>query len=150
MLGRLVDMATGLNSEIMSISKHYKSFFMLSLALVLMILVFNRISIPLYGVYGAAWATSIALCIFNIGKYLLVKQKLQLEPFTKNSFFTILTGLVIVSVFQLIPTIGNVYIDLCLRSLLGLLLFLGRIYKFNLVPDFNDFIIKIKSSRRLF
>jgi O-antigen/teichoic acid export membrane protein len=150
MLGRLVDMATGLNSEIMSISKHYKSFFMLSLALVLMILVFNRISIPLYGVYGAAWATSIALCIFNIGKYLLVKQKLQLEPFTKNSFFTILTGLVIVSVFQLIPTIGNVYIDLCLRSLLGLLLFLGSIYKFNLVPDFNDFIIKIKSSRRLF
>jgi len=51
---------------------------------------------------------------------------------------------------ELLPIIGNVYIDLCLRSLLGLLLFLGSIYKFNLVPDFNDFIIKIKSSRRLF
>jgi O-antigen/teichoic acid export membrane protein len=150
MLGRLVDMATGLNSEIMSISKHYKSFFGLSLALVLMILIFNRISIPLYGVYGAAWATSIAVCIFNIGKYLLVKRKLKLVPFTKNSFLTILSGILIVVIFQFIPTIGNVYFDLCIRSLIGLSLFLMIVLKFKLVLDFNDFIKKIKTSRRLF
>ena len=150
MLGRLVDMATGMNSEIMSISKHYKSFFLLSLALVLMLLIFNRIGIPKYGVFGAAWATSIALCIFNIGKYLLVKRKLQLEPFTKNSFFTILIGLVIVLAFQFIPTIGNVYIDLLIRSIISILLFLAIVLKYRLVVDFNDFVSKIKSSRRLF
>jgi O-antigen/teichoic acid export membrane protein len=150
MLGRLVDMATGLNSEIMSISKHYKSFFLLSLALVLMILIFNRISIPLYGVYGAAWATSIALCIFNIGKYLLVKRKLQLVPFTKNSFLTIICGILIVVVFQFIPTIINVYIDLVLRSLIGITLFLAIVLKYKLVLDVNEFVSKIKSSRRLF
>jgi len=150
MLGRLVDMATGLNSEIMSISKHYKSFFILSLALVLMILIFNRISIPLYGVYGAAWATSIALCIFNIGKYLLVKRKLQLVPFTKSSFLTILIGILIVVVFQFIPTIGNVYIDLLLRSLIGITLFLAIVLKYKLVSDVYDFVTKVKSSRRLF
>jgi hypothetical protein len=150
MIGRIVDMATGMNSEIMSISKHYKSFFLLSLALVLMLLIFNRIGIPKYGVFGAAWATSIALCIFNIGKYLLVKRKLQLEPFTKNSFFTILIGLVIVLAFQFIPTIGNVYIDLLIRSIIGILLFLAITLKYRLVVDFNDFVSKIKSSRRLF
>jgi O-antigen/teichoic acid export membrane protein len=150
MIGRIVDMATGMNSEIMSISKHYKSFFLLSLALVVMLLTFNRIGIPKYGVYGAAWATSISLCLFNIGKYLLVKQKLQLDPFTMHGFLTILLGGSVVLGLEFLPIIGNVYIDLCLRSLLGLLLFLGSIYKFNLVPDFNDFIIKIKSSRRLF
>jgi len=150
MLGRLVDMATGLNSEIMSISKHYKSFFLLSLALVLMILIFNRICIPLYGVYGAAWATSIALCIFNIGKYLLVKRKLQLVPFTKNSFLTIICGILIVVVFQFIPTIINVYIDLVLRSLIGITLFLTIVLKYKLVLDVNEFVSKIKSSRRLF
>lgn len=150
MLGRIVDMATGLNSEIMSISKHYKSYFFLSLALVFMILFFNRISIPRFGVYGAAWATSLALCIFNIGKYLLVKQKLQLHPFTTNGFFIILVGVTIVLLFQQIPAIGNVYMDLVLRSIVGLSLFLGSIYKFHFVPDFNELLTQIKSSRRLF
>jgi hypothetical protein len=71
-------------------------------------------------------------------------------PFTKSSFLTILIGILIVVVFQFIPTIGNVYIDLLLRSLIGITLFLAIVLKYKLVSDVNDFVTKVKSSRRLF
>jgi hypothetical protein len=46
--------------------------------------------------------------------------------------------------------IGNVYIDLLLRSLIGITLFLAIVLKYKLVSDVNDFVTKVKSSRRLF
>jgi hypothetical protein len=79
-----------------------------------------------------------------------VRRKLQLVPFTKNSFLTILSGVLIVVALQFIPTIGNVYIDLLVRSLIGITLFIAIVLKYKLVSDVNDFVFKVKSSRRLF
>ena len=65
MIGRMIDMATGFNSEVTSISKHYKFNFRISVLLLVMLVAFCYWLIPQYGAFGAAWATTIALALFN-------------------------------------------------------------------------------------
>jgi O-antigen/teichoic acid export membrane protein len=69
-VGRFVDLATGLNDAVLSITKHYKFTFYVSLAMTVLLFVLIKILVPVYGIYGAAWSTSITLITFNICKYI--------------------------------------------------------------------------------
>jgi O-antigen/teichoic acid export membrane protein len=116
MIGRLADMASGLNNELISISKYYKFNFRVSVLLLIMVIVFNRMLIPIYGVYGAAAGTTLSLIIFNTIKMIFLKHKMQLQPFNKNSLVVIIGGLAVLIVSWLIPYIINPFLDAFIRS----------------------------------
>jgi hypothetical protein len=41
--------------------------------------------IPIYGIEGAAGASAIVMLLFNLAKYLFLKIRLGLEPFSKET-----------------------------------------------------------------
>ena len=92
-VGRLVDMATGLNSEIISISRHYKFNFRISVVLIVLMFIFISAFVPKMGIYGAALGTTLALTIFNVSKVIFLWVKMRLQPFSKKSLGVIGAGL---------------------------------------------------------
>jgi O-antigen/teichoic acid export membrane protein len=160
MLGRFIDMATGLNNEVISISKYYKFNFRVSVLLLIMAFCFNRTLIPIYGIYGAAWGITIALCIFNILKMIFLWYKMQLHPFTKGSLQVIFAGAAAGIAGYYLPHIYlfgphyhhliNPIIDISIRTAVIVILYCSALIWLKPSADINTYVKSIISTRRLY
>lgn len=150
MLGQLVDMATGLNTELISISEYYKFNFRISILLLLMIVIFDRMLIPVYGVYGAAWGATISLVLFNIAKMVYLWKKMKVQPFTKKSITVIFAGLITATTIYFIPDIHNVYIDCILKTAIIIGIYSFLLVKFKSSNDLNTYLDSILKNKKLF
>jgi O-antigen/teichoic acid export membrane protein len=84
-LGKLFDVAFSINSEILVFSKYYRFNLILTITMSALIIALNYLMIPIYGIEGAAGASAIVMLLFNLVKYLFLKRKLRLEPFSKET-----------------------------------------------------------------
>lgn len=150
MLGKIIDMATGLNNELISISRHYKFNFRISALLVVMVVVFNKLLIPTYGLYGAAWGVTIALAIFNILKLVFLWMKTGLHPFTKGSIAVIVCGAVAGAIGYFLPYISNFVVDTIVRSTVIVLIYGAMLLWLKPSPDISAYFKSVVSNKRLF
>jgi O-antigen/teichoic acid export membrane protein len=150
MLGRVVDMATGLNSELISVSKYYKFNFRISFLLVVLLLVFNRILIPKYGIYGAAWGATLSIAFFNLAKMVFLWWKMQLHPFSSKSLLVLLAGAGAWVAIYFIPTLFNPIVDSILRSGIIVFVYACLLIWFKPSEDLNVYLRSIKENKRLF
>ncbi|MCB0698900.1 MAG: polysaccharide biosynthesis C-terminal domain-containing protein, partial [Chitinophagaceae bacterium] len=150
MLGRLVDMASGLNNELISISRYYKFNFRASALLLIMVFVLDRMYIPIYGIYGAAWVATISLAAFNIAKMIFLYRKMNLHPFTKGSLYVVLAGAAAAVPGFLLPNLGNPFLDATVRSLAIIVCYVGMLLWLKPSNDLVTYLDNIKQNKRLF
>jgi O-antigen/teichoic acid export membrane protein len=96
-LVKLTDNILGNNNSIIFNSKYYKTVLMAGVVLVGVAFALNLWLIPVYGIYGAAYATFISFLAYNIFKLLFVRITFGIHPFNRKSFFiflmiSVLTG----------------------------------------------------------
>lgn len=157
-LGRFVDLATGLNDVALSITKYYKFSFYVSMAMIALLFGLIRYLVPIYGVYGAAWATSITLICFNICKYFFVWKKLDMQPFSVNTLLVLVAGAATFAAGYYFPNFlkgkGHMYIytiiDATIRCGLIMVVYLLMLYWLKPSPDVREYIASIKKNRKLF
>ncbi len=87
LFGNIVNVACGMNDQVLSITDHYKFNFFLSLGLIVFLYLLIRLLVPQFSVYGAAWSTTSAIIIFSLIKLLFVWKKLNMQPFSVNTLF---------------------------------------------------------------
>lgn len=90
-LAHLLDMAAGLNSQILANSKkHWQVDFMSNGALILTLIPLNFWLIKDYGIIGAAYAKLIAFSLFNLFRGIYLYRVENLSPFKPRMIFGIL------------------------------------------------------------
>jgi O-antigen/teichoic acid export membrane protein len=114
-LGRYVDMITGMTDVVLSISKYYKAFFYLSLFIMLSLAYMYYLTVPEWGVFGAAVSTTICIVVFNLLKYALVYKKLGFRCFNKQSFKVFVMVILSAGIVYLIPQLANPILDAAVR-----------------------------------
>lgn len=150
MIGQVIEMGAGPNFELIGVTKYYRFNFWIAIALLAAIIVLNVWLIQQFGIIGAAWATTSGLALFNIAKALFLWKKLKIQPFTNATWKIIAIGIVIGVAVWFIPFLGNVYLDIALRSTLsGLMLWL-LLYRFNVSPELSEITRNIIYKRKLF
>lgn len=149
-IGRMVDMSTGLNTELISITNYYKFNFRMSVILLVSVLVFDRIFIPKAGIFGAAWVASLTLVAFNIVKMIYLYSKTGLHPFSKGSIIVILAGALAFCAGWLMPHLSNPFVDAAIRSALVLAIWGGILFVLKPVPDLTHFLKEMRKNKRLF
>ena len=114
-LGSLIDMSTGANGQIISISKYYKiSMFFLTILITLSLgLMFYLI--PLWGIRGAAISIASALLVQNLLRYFFLYYKFKMQPFNINFLITIAFYGILYFVIALIPQ-QNLIVDILIRG----------------------------------
>ena len=139
LIARLVEMATSLNSMILSHSEHYKLNLYLLLLLAVCNIALNIILIPKYGMVGCAIATMFSMVVFNLSKVGLLYWKYQLWPFDiKNLYVILITlGLAFCTNF-----LGNqfelqIIILILSKGLFFVILASAMIYFLQLAPELN-------------
>jgi O-antigen/teichoic acid export membrane protein len=146
--GRLLDMAFGLNSEILNSSKYYHLIIVLSVVMMLMTIGLNILLIPKMGMNGAAIAVSVSLIVFNILKSAIIYSKYKFHCFSLHYLTLIAITLMVVGVLYFVPVLEfiqhhmfiNSLLNVMFKGVLGTFLFLIPVYVFRVSPDFNDFV----------
>jgi O-antigen/teichoic acid export membrane protein len=138
----LFDMATGLNSEILKNSPFYKydlGFYMVRFVL---LLIANLILIPIYSYNGAALAMLISVIVYNLVKFIFIKQKTNLQPFNIQTVKAIFLGIFTYGVTLLLPVFEGSFIhiifNIIINSLTILIIFGGGVLLLNISEDLNN------------
>lgn len=140
-LGKLFDLATGLNGTILALSKHYIYDTYIMVGLIFITVALNYFLIPIYGMNGAAFALAIATVYYNLARYLVVLIKLSMQPFTFDLVKVIVVALISWLIIRFLPELGDnkflSIVDMAYRSVALTLLYGIIIYWSNISPELN-------------
>lgn len=150
MIGRMADISTGMNEHVLSYSSHYRFSFYTSLILLITLLVLNRVLIPAWGIYGAAWSSSIALLLYNAAKWLFVWLKLKLQPFSARTLKILLAGGITWALCSLIPVVAGPVPDALLRTLVIIPVYLVLLLSLKVSPDLQTYVASVRKNKRFF
>ncbi len=117
-IGNLFDMSTGINQEIVGTSKYYKIDLLFYPVLSLAAIGLNMFLIPLYGISGAALATTLIIILLNTIRFFFLFLFFKIQPFSFNTFKALLIFMFIILLNYIIPGIHNHFIlDIFTRSI---------------------------------
>lgn len=144
-LAKVVDMSTGINTEILINSEKYKFNFVLVISFTLVIILLNYFLIPQYALMGAAIAIFASFVYFNLAKFLYLYFEFRMQPFSLNFLKVIISGVIVFFVFTYLPHLNGVWADLILRTISVSVLYLALIALSKPSDEVNGYLIKIKS-----
>jgi len=139
-VAKLIDLGTGMNSQILLLSKYWKVDFTTNVVFVFLAIPLNYILIKHYGVIGSAYANFIALGFFNLIRFIYIFVLFKLQPFTKETLYLIAIAIASILAIHFIPFMVNVYIDAVIRAILYLILFIPLITIVRISEDVNTLI----------
>ena len=134
-LAKLIDLATGVNSQIIGTSNFWKFDFYTNLFYILLSLPLNYYLIKNYNLEGLAYSNLIALTLYNSIRFLFLYKKFKLQPYTyKHGLFLLLSIGLILLVHQ-IPTANNILANILLQSTVFVLSFYLLVSWINPAPE---------------
>jgi O-antigen/teichoic acid export membrane protein len=140
-LGKLIDMATGVNGTILNTSSRYawdSAFFLLMVVATILV---TRALIPVYGLNGAALGAALATAGFNLLRTGFVWQVFGLQPFSWRNAVVPLLGLAVWWLATRWPyatgPLWQVGLDMAIRSVVVAGLFVGAVRALHLSPDIS-------------
>lgn len=134
-LARVIDLGTGVNSQIIGTSIFWRFEFVSGMVLLALIVPLNYLLVKEFGIVGAGYSNLIAMTVYNIIRLLFLYRKYHMHPFNIKTMYAILLAIVSYLIcfyaFDALPG----FFGIILRSVVFIVLFGGSVVYFNLTPD---------------
>lgn len=135
-LMRIVDMGTGVNSQIISTSIYWRFDFVTGIILLGLTLPLNYLFTKYYfGVMGPAIANLLTFTIYNGIRYMFLLRKYNLQPFDKRTIYTLILALFCFGACYFLFKDINGFAGIVLRSIVFMALYLPGCFMLKLSPD---------------
>jgi O-antigen/teichoic acid export membrane protein len=156
--GQLVNIATGMNDQVLSITNYYKFNFYLSLILMGSLFLLIRFLVPQFGIFGAAWSTTITIVVFNAAKCWFVRKKLNMLPFSGRTIRVVAAAMPALAAGLLLPhffsQVRHIYIntalDAGLRSFAIVVIYVLMLLWLKPSKDLEEYLVTVRKNKRLF
>lgn len=134
-LARVVDMGTGINSQIISTSAHWRFEVVAGIIVLLIIIPVDYMLIKRVGIVGAGIATLFSALLFNLLRIIFLYRKFRMYPFSWKMALSIIVavGCYVVSYYLFRSYTG--FVAIASRSLVFIVLFASATMFFKLTPD---------------
>jgi O-antigen/teichoic acid export membrane protein len=140
MAGRMVDMYLALNGTILSSSKKYSIDLIFTLFLLVGVIISNYIFIPIYGLTGAAMATTATIISYNLLRLAYVQIQFKIHPFERSQYQLILIfAMFLIGMHFLFPPMEVSILSFLIKSTLLLVLVLLPIYYLNIEKNASNY-----------
>ena len=139
-IGKLIDLGTGANSQIIATSSYWKVDFTTNVLYTILALPLNYILISNYGLMGAAYSTLISLTFYNAMRFGFLWYKFKMQPFSWQNLLVVTIAFVCTVIVYFIPKNSFPVIDTITRALSFIILFTPAIYFTNISAEINDLI----------
>ncbi|MBM3441720.1 MAG: hypothetical protein FJX89_03355 [Bacteroidetes bacterium] len=134
-LGKLADLSTGLNTQVLLLSKFWKVDFFTNLLLMALSIPLNYWLTKRYGVMGPAYGNLISLVVFNLARLLLIWRLFQMQPFTKGHIQILVLAAACLGACLIVPSTGWMGADIALRSGLFIAVFGALVLRLRISDD---------------
>jgi O-antigen/teichoic acid export membrane protein len=134
-LAKIVDLGTGVNSQIIGTSIHWRFEFISGMILLSLAIPLNYFLVKEFGIIGAAYAHLISFSVYNAIRIIFLKRKFNMQPFSNKTAFAIILAFISYTVsYYLFINMHN-FTGIVLKSAVFLILYGGSVIAFNLSPD---------------
>jgi O-antigen/teichoic acid export membrane protein len=147
-LAKIIDMGTGMNSQILMLSKHWKIDLFSNMFFVVISLALNYVLTRKLGVRGPAYGGLIAIIFFNLIRFVAIWKIYHLQPFSWNNAKVLVIAFICILIAWLIPDTNNLYLNILLPSAAFVILFASTILKMKISTDMNELLSNV--SKRFF
>ncbi|MGD1842398.1 MAG: polysaccharide biosynthesis C-terminal domain-containing protein [Thermonemataceae bacterium] len=143
-LMRFIDMAMGMNHEIIIYSRYYRFNLITNLILILIMTMLNLFLIPRYQLEGAAFATLSSIIVYNFIRLVFIYKQFKLQPFTKQTLICLaLVGTIALVAYSTSTLELHPIINILLRSLLISTLLAAGAWFFEVSEDANRLLTEL-------
>src|SRR6185436_9092810 len=151
-LMRIVDMGTGVNSQIIGTSTFWRFDFLTGVILLIITLPFNYILTKTLGVIGPAIANLAALSLYNFIRYTFLYRKFGMQPFTIKSLYPLLLALTGYSICHFLFNNQQGFGWIVIRSTVFCLIYISGLLALKVSPDiipvWQSLLRKVRLRRR--
>jgi len=134
-MAKLYDCLMGCNNVVLFNSDYYRVVLLFGVILTILTVVLNMIFIPRFGINGSAFATVLAVSVYNTIKIYFVKRKFDMMPFTIDTGKVTLVIIALVGVFYFWDFPFHPLVNIALKSALITLAYVFIIFKMNVSDD---------------
>jgi O-antigen/teichoic acid export membrane protein len=139
-LAKLIDLATGVNGQIIGTSNYWKFDFFTNLFYIVLSIPLNYYLISHYQLIGLAYSNLAALILYNSVRFVFLYRKFKLQPYTiQHGLFFILSIAYMFIVFN-IPSSPSFMLNITIKSSIYGLGFYGLLNWINPAPELKDIV----------
>lgn len=142
-LGKLFELLTSVNGEIIGYSKAYKYNLAFLLILGSVNVVLNLLLIKEYGILGAAIATACSYFLFNLFKLVFISINYKMIPFTGKTLLLLAIGAIVFGLVTILPLPESFVLTPIIKVLILCLLYVPMVLMLNISPDINNILKNI-------
>ena len=134
-MARVVDLGTGVNSQIIGTSTFWRFEFVSGMILLSLAVPLNYFLVKQAGIVGAGYSNLIAMFIYNVIRITFLKKKFNMHPFSIKTFYAILlaVGCYFICYYAFNSLHG--FLAIMLKTIVFTALYGGSIIYFDLSPD---------------
>ncbi|MEO8584065.1 MAG: lipopolysaccharide biosynthesis protein [Flavitalea sp.] len=147
-LMRILDMGTGLNSQIIGTSVFWRFEFFTGIVLLTLTLPLNYLLTKTFGVIGPAMSNLFAFTVYNFIRCMYLWKKLRMQPFSPQTFYTLIVGGVCYGLTYLVFRSNGGLAWIIARSAMFITLFGAGAMYLKLTPDLFHIIDSVKGRIR--
>jgi len=134
-IARIIDMGTGLNSQIIGTSTYWRFEFVSGIILLALTLPLNWQLTRYYGIVGPAFSNLFSFTIYNIIRYYFLLRKFKMQPFTIKSVYTVLLAAFAYFVSYILFNDKTGFGWIVLRSSVFVVIYATGMFGLKLTPD---------------
>jgi O-antigen/teichoic acid export membrane protein len=134
-LWRIIDMGTGLNSQIIGTSTRWRFEFITGIILLAITLPLNYILAKKMGVVGPAIATLVSYIVYNTIRYFFLLRKFNMQPFSIKTLLTLVLAITGYYLTYLLFSHIHGFFAMTIRSLFFIGFYIGGALFLKLSPD---------------
>ncbi len=138
-LAKLLGASVGVSIFILQYSKYFRSIFWFNISLLVFVVVSNYLLIPFLGIMGAALATLLGQIFIYTLEVIFLYSKMKILPFKFANIKILILGGVVYLIVLFIPEQSNMIIDITLRSIIIVALYLPLAYFWNISEEYSNF-----------
>ncbi|MFT6866812.1 MAG: O-antigen/teichoic acid export membrane protein [Cyclobacteriaceae bacterium] len=139
-LAKIIDMLFSFNSELIYYTKYYKYNLYFFLTISVIIISLNYYLIPEMGIDGAAISFIISTILFNGIKFIFIKMKFGMIPFTTKHIPLFMFALITFGIFWYLPISDSALFNIIVRSIAITVVFMSLVYMAGISDDINRLI----------
>jgi O-antigen/teichoic acid export membrane protein len=134
-LARVVDLGTGVNSQIIGTSTFWRFEFISGMVLLTLAVPLNYFLVKHYGIIGAGYSTLISLSVYNSIRIIFLERKFNMHPFSMKTIYAIFLAALSYFICYYAFYYIHGFWAMVLRSIVFIALYGGSIIYFDLTPD---------------
>jgi O-antigen/teichoic acid export membrane protein len=115
-LAKLIDIGTGVNSQIIGTSNYWKFDFYTNLFYIILSLPLNIFLINSYGLEGLAFSNLVALTLYNSIRFGFLYKKFNLQPYTWRHGIFLISSIILMLLVHQLPIANNFFLNIFIQS----------------------------------